>query len=956
MTGFIKELQNSLKGEVYADKLTRGLYSTDASNYRIFPRAVVVPVDERDVREAVRIAARYDIPILPRGGGTSLGGQVIGDAMIIDFSPKMNRIIHLDAAKRRVRVQPGIVRDELNLALAGEGLHFAPDPATGNRANVGGMVGNNSSGTRSIIYGKTVDHVTAIRALLATGEIIEFREWDRDEYERRATERTREGEILEGFREIIQRGRGEIEKRFPKVMRRVGGYNLDQFVGLHPWNLAQLLTGSEGTLAVTLEIELNLEPIPAATSLCIPHFRSLGDAIRAVETIVEHRPSAVEILDGVVIGLALENIATASMADFLSSNAEAVLIVEFVGDDAEEAASKGEKLARHLREGRISENVVLRVGRKEQRDVWEVRKSGLGLMLGLPGESKPIPFIEDAAIPLEHLPEYVDRVMEICKKVDTRVALYAHASVGVIHIRPILNLREISDVEKMKIIADESFRLVLEYGGAWCGEHGDGLVRSSFMERFYGPEVYKMFQDVKKLFDPENRMNPGKIVGAEPIDRNLRLRHAGEASADNSWFHYREQGSFRAAVERCNGVGACRKTTEGTLCPSYRATRREHDSTRGRANAIRLALDRRSILDGVEDDSIRDLLDNCLSCKACRSECPANVDMARLKAEVLQARRDRHGTPLRDRLAGSTAWLGANLSGAAAPFVNAVQSSLPFRKALERLAGVESRRVLPAYAKESFSDWFRKRGAPPAGGGLGKVALFADSYIRFFEPKVGVSAVELLESLGYEVSLAEAGCCQRPRISHGLLREAKRDGTETLGKLDLFVRQGIPVVVCEPSCASALVEDLPDLIDDEELGRRIAGGVQLIDRFLLAEFRKGKFSGPLRSAFDRILVHNHCHQKALGPGASAHHLYTLVPGLVAGEIDSGCCGMAGSFGYEKEHYNLSMTIGEERLFPAIRKREPGTAIVANGFSCRHQIAHATGVTALHWVETLRGLS
>lgn len=954
MNAFIKELRASQKGEVYSDPLTRGLYSTDASNYQIIPRAVIVPEDEEDVHSAVRIAVRHGVPILPRGAGTSLGGQVVGRALLIDFSRKMNRILHVDVANRRVRVQPGIVRDELNLALAKHGLHFAPDPATGNRANVGGMVGNNSSGTRSILYGKTVDHVVAAKVMLADGEIIEFREWGADEYRRRAGEDSREGEILRQFREIIERGRGEIVRRFPKVMRRVGGYNLDEFVGTDRWNIARLLTGSEGTLAVSLELELNLEPLPAATSLAIPHFRSLEDAIRAVQPILEHGPSAVEILDGVVIRMALKNIHTAPIAGFLDSAAEAVLIVEFFGESEEEAAEKGKKLAADLRARGISDSVALRTDRKGQREVWEVRKSGLGLMLGIPGERKSIPFIEDAAIPLEHLPEYVARVMEICRKVDTDASLYAHASVGVIHIRPILDLRKISDVERMKTIADETFRLVMEYGGAWCGEHGDGLVRSPFMERFYGPEVYRMLVDVKKLFDPHNLMNPGKIVDAEPIDRNLRLRRAGPAREIDSWFHYRKEGSFRSAVERCNGVGVCRKTTEGTLCPSYRVTRREHDSTRGRANAIRLALGERSGLDGLGDDAIMELLATCLSCKACRNECPTNVDMSRLKAEVMQLRRDRHGTPLRDRLAGSTAWLAEQLSGSAAPLVNMVQSSLPFRKAMEKIAGIDSRRALPPYARETFNDWFQRSSPLSKDGKPGKVALFADTYIRFFEPDIGINAVELLESLGYEVLVTEAGCCQRPRISHGLLREAKRDGEETLRRLDSFVQKGIPVVVCEPSCASALVEDLPDLIEDVELGERIAGGVLLIDRFLLSEFRKGRITGPLRSDFQQLLVHGHCHQKALGTGERVSDLYSLVPGLTIEEIDSGCCGMAGSFGYEKENYDLSLAIGEDRLFPAIRNREPGARIVANGFSCRHQIAHATGVRAVHWVETLRG--
>ncbi len=954
MNEFIADLRSSQKGEVLSDSLSLGLYSTDASNYQIIPIAVILPEDEEDVRSAVRIASRYGVPILPRGGGTSLGGQVVGRAMVIDFSRKMNRILHLDTANRSVRVQPGIVRDELNLALKPHGLQFAPDPATANRANVGGMVGNNSSGTRSIVYGRTSEHVTAIKALLPDGEIIEFEEMPPDEYHRRSLDGTRHGEILRRFRKLINEERAEIEKRFPRVMRSVGGYNLDVFIHTDRWNLARLLTGSEGTLAVSLEIELNLEPLPAATALCIPRFDSLGEAIRAVAPILEHGPSAVEILDEVVIRMALENIATAPIAGFLERETQSVLIVEFFGDSKEEAAGKAARLADDLRKRGITQTAPLRTESNGQQEVWEVRKAGLGLMLGVPGDRKPVPFIEDAGIPVEHLAEYVERVLEICRREGTGVSLYAHASVGVIHIRPILDLREIVDVERMKRIADRTFRLVLEYGGSWSGEHGDGLVRSPFMERFYGPRLYSAFQEVKQIFDPGNLMNPGKIVRAPEMDENLRLRLSPPVTKIDSCFNYREHGSFAAAAERCSGVGACRKTMEGTLCPSYRATRHEKDSTRGRANAIRLALAGKSGLTGIADNELLEVLDLCLSCKACRSECPTNVDMAKLKSEVLQHHHDRHGTPVRDRLAGNSPRLASLISGPLAPLANGVQRSLPFRKLLERLVGFDSRRTLPPYAREKFSDWFRRTGRRNRGAPLGKVALFEDTYLNFFEPAVGVHAVELLESLGYEVILTDAGCCQRPRISHGLLREAKRDGEETMRRLDRFVRDGIPVVVCEPSCASALLEDLPDLVDDEQLGARISSGVWPIDRFLLSELEKGRLPGEFKSPFERLLVHGHCHRKAAGDGKGVGDLYALVPDLLVGEIESGCCGMAGSFGYEKEHYDLSLAIGEDRLLPAIRAMAPGTKVVADGFSCRHQIADATGVRALHWVETLRG--
>ncbi len=942
---FKDALRQRIRGDVFFDDVSRGIYATDASNYQISPVAVVVPRDEADVRAAVETAVEHGVSILPRGGGTSLAGQTVGESMVLDFSKYMNGVLELDVEARRVRVQPGLVRDELNAAVAEHGLHFAPDPATASRANVGGMIGNNSSGTKSILFGKTIDHVEALKVLLADGSVIELGELE-GELE---GDLGRQAEITQGLRRIVDAHRDEITARFPKVMRRVGGYPLDELTG-ESFNPAKILVGSEGTLGVTLEATLRLEPLPAHTSVCVAHYGDILEAIRSVEHILPFRPSAVEILDRTVLDLARGNLEIARMRDFLEGDPEAVLIIEFYGDTAADVADRPAAMSAELERSGLGFAWPIYLDAAEQARVWEVRKNGLGLMLGMKGERKPIPFIEDAAIPIEVLPKYVEQVLDICRELDTEVAMYAHASVGVIHLRPILNLKRADDIERMTEIAERTFELVIHYGGAWSGEHGDGLVRSPFNQRFFGPEIYRALQDVKRLFDPRGLMNPGKIVESPPMEENLRFGASYRAKPLPTVYRYREDGGFEAAVEMCSGVGQCRKTLGGTMCPSYIATRDEEHSTRGRANALRLAMSGQLGPDALTSRRLVEILDLCLSCKGCKAECPSNVDMAKLKSDVMQQVYDRRGTRLRDRLIGRSAGMAATLAGRWAPILNAAQRIPSFRWLIEKTAGVHRDRILPSYASVPLKRRLSKRPAPPEASRT--VALFADTYISYHEPEIGVAAVSLLESCGYRVDLVEAGCCQRPRISHGFLRQARRDGEATLRTLDDFLKQGIPVVVLEPSCASALTDDLPDLIDDADLGERVAAGVMMIDVFLAREIDAGRLDVELVSKSEKLLIHGHCHQKALYGTAAMKRVLSRAWGGEVTEVDSGCCGMAGAFGYEKEHYELSRRIGEDRLFPAIRELDSSTCIVACGFSCRHQIEHFTGRKARHWVEVV----
>ncbi|MBX2874641.1 MAG: FAD-binding protein [Saprospiraceae bacterium] len=948
---FVQDLQFHIHGDVLSDSTSLGLYSTDASVYQIQPIAVVLPKHDKDVRMALQIAKDHQVAILPRGGGTSLAGQTVAEAMILDFSKYMNQLLEVNEEEGWARVQPGLVRDELNAKLKPLGLHFAPDPATSSRANVGGMIGNNSSGTKSIVFGKTVDHVIELKVLLEDGTPLHTQALDKADFIQKGTGGSREGEIYRELYEMIEDHEVAIQQAFPKVMRRVQGYNLDEFAGKETWNLSKLLCGSEGTLVTFLEAKIKLEPLPKHKSVCVVHFAEVLEAIEAVNVMLPFQPSAIEILDRTVVELSRENLTTQRHAHFIEGHPAAIQIVEFYGDTAADVLERPQRMMEELKRREMGYAYPLFPEGPIYEDVWVVRKKGLGLMLGMKGNKKPLAFIEDAGIPTQHLPEYIDRVLKLCAANDTEAAMYAHASVGVIHVRPILDLRLAEDIERFKNIADGTFQLVKEYGGSWSGEHGDGLVRSYYLPEFFGEEVYEVLRAVKHLFDPEKRMNPGKIIDAPPIDQHLRY---GAAYADQeltTQYHYREDGNFANAVHMCTGVGECRKMLGGTMCPSFKATREEEHSTRGRANALRLAMSGQLGEAGLVGERLQETMDLCLSCKACKSECPSNVDMAKLKSEVLQLKYDQKGLSRRDKLIRASAQMANRFSGPMAGLVNGLNHSALGRFIIDKVAGFDSRRKLPAFAGQSFEKWFATNYQPTSGAGK-TVILFADTYLNYHEPSVGVAATKLLSSCGYKVELAAVGCCQRPRISHGFLRLAKSEGGKTAQALAELMQEGTKIVVCEPSCASALVDDLPDLLADQTLGRQLKESVQMLDVFLAAELDAGNISAKAAGEQRDVLLHGHCHQKALFGTAHLKRVFEGLTGTSLEEIPSGCCGMAGSFGYEKEHYEISRKIGEQILFPAVRESDAKAKIIANGFSCRHQIEHFTDRRAKHWVEVM----
>ena len=956
-----EKLKDVIRGEVYTDSVSRGIHATDGSHYQMIPACVVVPRDDLDVIEAVRIAAEHKMPITMRGGGTSLAGQTFGTGMVLDCSKYMNQVIEVNAEERWARVQPGVVRDQLNSRLKPLGIHFAPDPATSSRATIGGMIGNNSSGTRSLIYGKTIDHVIAAKVLLIDGTILELDACNAEQWSDRSSGNSREAELYRGIGEVIRANRDEIEARFPKMMRRVSGYNLDEFRGTsgagpdrdgESWNICNLIVGSEGTLAVLLEAKVKLVENPKATAVCIVHFHDIIDSLRPIPLMLEHKPSTVELLDDSIIPEARQNPASVHLADFFKGEPKAVQVVEFMAKTQDEANERVERFAADMAQKDIGYARVIRTDPARIAHIWELRKLGVGLASNVKGSAKPLDFVDDAAIPVEHLAEYIERLIKVCDDLEVPISICCHASVGVLHPKPLLDMHKPEDVEKMKTIAEAAFEMTKQYKGSWCGEHGDGLVRGEFVERFFGSRIYNAFKQVKQLFDPENLLNPGKIIDTPRMDEHLRYGVPGyqqRIAEVRSNYHYHDQDGFALAVEQCNGIGACRKSGTGTMCPSYMATRDEESVTRGRANALRLAMSGQLGEDALASDQIKDVLSLCLSCKACKSECPNSVDMARLKSDVLQMRYDKHGTPIGAKLIGGSpdsARLGAGLL---APIANFVQSLPPFKMLFESITGIDRRRPYPKLASATLDKRLKQREAANGCNGP-RVVLFDDTYSNYYEPSVGLAAVELLEGLGYQVTLAKAGCCQRPRLSKGLVKDAKRRGTRTMANLDIFAKQGLPILTLEPSCASSLADDLPDLIDDREMGERVAKSVKMLDIFLAEELAAGRISGKLTCDAKDILLHGHCHQKSLFGTDGIKLLFTHA-GATINEVDSGCCGMAGAFGYE--HHDLSMKIGEQRLFPAVREKASDTEIVACGFSCRHQIQDGCQEKARHFAELLK---
>jgi FAD/FMN-containing dehydrogenase/Fe-S oxidoreductase len=944
------ELEAALSGEVRFDRVSRALYATDASVYQIVPSGVVVPASREDVIRTVEICARHRCPLTVRGGGTSQAGQAIGPGIQIDTSKHFNRLLEVNVAERWARVEPGLVLAELNAALRPHGLKFAPDISTHNRATLGGMMANNSSGARSVLYGKTIDHVLEQQVVLSDGSLARFHPLSAAELDAACTGTTLEAVCYRTVRDVARASADEIARRFPKVLRRVGGYNLDAFVDpARRFDLTKLIVGSEGTLGVIVEATVALVPLPAASAVLTIEFAELLDALEAAPSILKHAPSAIEVIDRFVLGHTRDHPDLDRLRrGWIDGDPGAVLTVELYGDRAGDLPGRLEALERDLSARGLGDRFTRALDAPSQARIWSVREAALGLSMAQKTDAKAISFVEDAAVPPDRLRDYIDRLFRLLSRHRTDAGVYAHASVGCLHVRPVINLKTEEGVRTFEAIAGEVADLVLEFGGALSGEHGDGLVRSPFMSRMFGPALYEAFRTIKRTFDPDGILNPGKIVDAPPITANLRYGPGYRTPAPDTFFDYAAFGGMGGAVDMCSGLGACRKTLDGTMCPSYMATREEEHSTRGRANVLRLAMAGRLEEARLGDEEVRRVMALCLECRACRAECPVGVDVARFKSEFLAAYWTRHDVPRRVKLLGHIDRL-ARWGSRLAPLSNVLAASAPVRWLNERLFELDSRRTPPRWARKTFARQF----AAIAGRATPDVLLFNDTFTNYYDPGIGMAGARVLRSSGLEVGLAPNRCCGRPLISQGLLALARERAADNTDRLARFALNGQRLVFFEPSCLSAVREDAPALLrgDRQRRARDIAARSVLFEEFVEEQWQNGDGPG-LRTGPAEILLHGHCHQKAMGLVPASRALLSRIPGARVVDLDAGCCGMAGSFGYIRDHFEVSRTIGERRLLPAVRRMPADAVVVAGGVSCRHQVADFTGARALHPAELL----
>jgi len=1014
-------LRREVRGDVLFDAASRGRYSTDASIYQIEPVGVVVPQTEEDALTAFRVAVEEGVPVLARGGGTSQCGQTVGAALVIDHSKHLDRIVAFDRDARTVTVQPGVVLDQLNAYLRPHGLWYPVDVSTSAQATIGGMAGNNSCGSRSIRYGNMVHNVRAIDAVLADGSEYGFGEVPAEES--RLAGPKGYAELVRKIRAIAAREAEELEHRVPKLLRKVGGYNLDMILAqrsTHPpsqgegrggggFNIAHLLVGSEGTLAYSRRIQLNLAPLPKHRTLGVCHFPTFYQAMEAPRHIVKLAPAAVELVDRTMIGLARSNPSFRATVDqAIKGDPDAILLVEFAGDDRDEQLRKLRQLVELMGELGFPGGVVEMTDARIQRDVWEVRKAGLNIMMSMKGDGKPVSFIEDCAVPLEHLAEYTERLTRVFEKHGTKGTWYAHASVGCLHVRPILDMRADGAI-KMRAIAEEAAELVKQYKGAYSGEHGDGLARSEWIEPFFGPKLTRAFGEIKDLFDPKGLLNPGKIVRPSKQDdrtlfryppgyRTIPIRTALDWSEHEAGAAHRGDG-FAKAVEMCNNNGHCRKFDAGTMCPSYRVTREERHVTRGRANTLRLALSGQlghmNANEALGSEELYATLELCVSCKGCRRECPTGVDMAKMKVEFLHHYRKSHRLGLRDWL---LAYLPryAPLASRLAPLTNALQS------VSQRWLGFAPERSLPKWRRDAFplthdSLPFKGRGrvgmgqnhphpnrpgpirgiesgarrlgdmlleTPPRppereGDSSREVVLLVDTFNRYFEPENARAALAVLHAAGYTVHMPQAAdggrplCCGRTFLAAGLVDEARREARRVVETLRPYVERGVPVVGLEPSCLLGLRDEFLSMLPGGA-SAELAMNAFLFEEFLACEHAAGRLAlKPGTLPEKKALLHGHCHQKAFDAMPAVRKVLELVPGLEVEAIESSCCGMAGAFGYESEHHDVSMKMAELTLLPRVRKAGADELIVADGTSCRHQIKDGSGRSAVHVARVLQ---
>jgi FAD/FMN-containing dehydrogenase/Fe-S oxidoreductase len=962
--------QMDFEGEILADDAIRLMYATDASAYREIPLAVTYPKNNSDLKKLILFARENHTSLIPRTAGTSLAGQVVGGGIVVDISKHFGKILEINTEEHWVRVQPGVVLDELNKKLAPTGLFFAPETSTSSRCMMGGMLGNNSCGAHALVYGSTRDHTIEVKTLLSDGSEAVFGPLSTEEFNKKCQQDNLEGKIYRHLKSALGNPdmQEEIKRQFPvpELKRRNTGYAIDLLLQTDPFagngvpfNFSRLLAGSEGTLAFTTEIKLNLVPLPPANkALVCVHLDTVAESLKANLIALKYKPYSVELMDRVILELTRENIEQRKNRFFVKGNPGAILIVEFAEEKMETIREKAEKMEKAMRQTGLGYHFPMVTGENIDR-VWDLRKAGLGILGNMPGDSKPVPVTEDTAVLPELLPDYIAEFEEtILHKYNKEVVYYAHISTGELHIRPVLNLKDPKDVELFYKIGKETALLVKKYRGSLSGEHGDGRLRGEFIPLMVGDKIYNLFKEIKHTWDPDNIFNPGKITDTPRMNTSLRYKPGQETPEIKTYFDFAKDLGIVRAAEKCNGTGLCRKTEiiGGTMCPSYMATRDEDKTTRARANILREFLSKPGQKNPFDHEEIYRALDLCLMCKGCKSECPSSVDMTKLKAEFLQHYYEAHGVPLRSRLIANIAKV--NRLGTLAPGIyNFFQKNKFLSGMSARFFGFAPQRQFPLLSKITLDKWFRKnsRGWDKQQFPNGKVYLFNDEFTRFNDTDVGIKAILLLTKLGYQVALPNSLESARTYLSKGLVKKAKAIANANIQMLENKISDETPLVGIEPSAILTFRDEYIDLADKNlrEKAKRLAKNSLMIDEFLEREMKAGKIKKEqFTRAKKHIKLHGHCHQKSLASTRPTLFVLGFPENYTVEEIPSGCCGMAGAFGYEKEHYELSMKVGELVLFPAVRNSSKDTLIAAPGTSCRHQIKDGTNRTALHPVEIL----
>lgn len=962
----LEELKETFEGEVFTDKSSKVLYATDASAYRELPALVTLPKHKQDLHQLLKIAIKHKLPVIPRTAGTSLAGQVVGDGIIADVSKYMTAVLELNVEERYVWVEPSVILDELNKMLSEHGLFFGPETSTSSRCMIGGMVGNNSCGAHSLVYGSTRDHTLAVQVILSDGSEVEFADLTKEEFDAKCKLDSLEGKIYQQFNEMLSdpKNQKEIRKEFPAMSlhRRNTGYAIDMLLetelfsdSKEKFNLSKLIAGSEGTLAFITAIKLNLIDVPPKEkALVCVHLDDVPQATHANIIALKHKPASVELMDKAIMDLTRANRAQDKNRFFVDGDPGSILIVEFAEHSAEEIEKKAKAMEEEMRAANYGYSFPIVRG-ADIKKVWTLRKAGLGLLSNMVGDAKPVAVIEDTAVDPAVLPDYIEEFDALLAREKMDCVYYAHIATGELHLRPILNLKDPKDVERFHMIALETAKLVKKYKGSLSGEHGDGRLRGEFIPMMIGEQNYKLVQSVKKLWDPMNLFNPNKIVDTPPMNTSLRYEPGVPTKELETIFDFSSTGGFLRAIEKCNGSGDCRKThlSGGTMCPSYMATRDEKNSTRARANILREFITYSDKKNPFDSKEIYDILDLCLSCKACKSECPSNIDMTKFKAEFMQHYYDEHGIPLRTRLIAYITSM--NQMGMILPSVyNAFLKNKAFSGMLKKSIGFAPKRSIPTLYKMTLKSWI-KRNPSTQQNTKGKVWLFADEFTNYNDVEIGIDTIKLVRGLGYEVEIPEHTLSGRTFLSKGLLRSAKKYANKNVNLLSPLVSGETPLIGVEPSAILSFRDEYPELVDKDLRGKaKILGdNALLLDEFIAREFDAGRIvSEQFTDEAATLKLHGHCQQKAVASTKATHTMLQIPKQYKMSEIPSGCCGMAGSFGYEKEHYDLSQAIGEMVLFPAIRNKKAKEIIVAAGTSCRHQIKDGTGESVLHPAQIL----